>query len=242
MRICGLIPTYDNPRTLRGVVEAVRVHLPDVVVVDDGSGEANRAVATELQRAGLAHVHRRERNGGKGAAVRTGLGVAQGLGFTHAVQVDADGQHAVEDMPRLLEAARADPRALVLGLPVFDESAPNVRRRARLISRFWTDIETCGRVIQDPLCGFRVYPIEAALRSGARGNRMDFDPEIAVRMSWLGCPIVNVPTRVRYLSPEEGGVSHFRMFRDNVLISWAHTRLVTLALFRLLTGRRLRAA
>jgi hypothetical protein len=163
------------------------------------------------------------------------VGEAEALG-------DADGQHAVEDVPRLLEAARADPRALVLGQPFFDDSAPNVRRRARLISRFWTDIETCGRVIEDPLCGFRVYPIEAALRSGARGNRMDFDPEIAVRMSWLGCPVVNVRTRVRYLSAEEGGVSHFRMFRDNVLISWCHTRLVTLALFRLLMGRPLRAS
>jgi glycosyltransferase involved in cell wall biosynthesis len=242
VRICALIPTYDNPRTIRRVVDQVRTHLPDVVVIDDGSAEPNRNAVAELDRAGLAYVHRREQNGGKGAAVKTGFRVARELGFTHAVQIDADGQHAIEEIPRFVEAARAAPGALVLGQPIFDGSAPSVRQRARLISRFWTDLETGGRLIQDPLCGFRVYPIDAALRCGARGNRMDFDAEVAVRMIWLGCPVVNLPTRVRYLSAEEGGVSHFRMFRDNVLISWCHTRLVALAVVRLLTGRRLRPA
>jgi len=239
-RACALVPTYDNPATLRRVVEAVRAHLPDVVVIDDGSAPPGRAAAAALEGEGLARVRHRARNGGKGAAVKDGFAFAAGLGFTHALQIDADGQHAVGDVPRFLEASRARPDALVLGTPVFDASAPAARIRGRLISRFWTDIETGGRVIQDPLCGFRVYPIEPALRAGARGDRMDFDAEIAVRMVWLGCPVVNLPTAVRYLGAGEGGVSHFRMFRDNVRISWCHTRLCTLAILRLVAGRGLR--
>ncbi len=239
-RFCALVPTYDNPRTIGTVVDAIRQVLPDVVVIDDGSAEPGRSAVEALAASGRAHVHRRERNGGKGAAVRTGFHVARELGYTHALQVDADGQHDVADIPRFLAAAATQPDALVLGVPTFDASAPAARRRGRLISRFWTDLETGGRVIEDPLCGFRVYPLDAALRARATSSRMDFDPEIAVRMIWAGCPVVNLPTRVRYLRPEDGGVSHFRMFRDNALISLCHARLFTLAVLRLLVGRPLR--
>jgi polyprenyl-phospho-N-acetylgalactosaminyl synthase len=247
LRVCALVPTYDNPRTLRGVVERLRAAMraaevpAEVVVVDDGSGPEGREAAAALAREGLAHVHRRAQNGGKGAAVKDGFRAALELGFTHALQVDADGQHDLADVPRFLQAARERPEALVLGLPVFDDSAPGARRKGRLFSRFWTDLETGGRVIQDPLCGYRLYPLEPALRAGARGDRMDFDVEIAVRMVWAGCPVVSLPTKVRYLSAEQGGVSHFRMWHDNALISWAHTRLCAGALLRLATGRRLRA-
>jgi glycosyltransferase involved in cell wall biosynthesis len=240
-RVCALVPTYENPRTIRAVVEQVRVHLPDVVVVDDGSGPEGREAVAALGREGLAHVHRRAQNGGKGAAVKDGFRVARDLGFTHALQVDADGQHDLSDIPRFLEVHRAHPDALVLGQPTFDASAPAARLKGRKFSRFWTDLETGGRVIQDPLCGYRLYPLDAALRSGTRGDRMDFDVEIAVRIVWTGCPVVNLPTRVRYLSRDEGGISHFRMWNDNALISWAHTRLCVGALLRVATGRRLRA-
>ncbi|HET6438008.1 MAG TPA: glycosyltransferase family 2 protein [Anaeromyxobacter sp.] len=240
-RVCAVIPTFDNPRTVRAVVERVRAHLPDVIVVDDGSGPEGREVVRALSAEGLAHVCRRETNGGKGAAVRAGFWEARRLGFTHALQIDADGQHDPEDIPRFLEVLARDPAALVLGRPVFDESAPASRRKGRLVSRFFTDLETGGRVIEDPLCGYRLYPVEAALRAGSRGDRMEFDAEIAVRMVWQGEPVVNLPTRVRYLSPEQGGVSHFRLLRDNARISWAHTRMCTGALIRLLTGRRLKA-
>ena len=235
---CVLIPTYNNPATVRAVVERAREHLRDVVVVDDGSGPEARAVLDAIAAEGLAHLHRRAQNGGKGAAVKDGFRAAQELGYTHALQVDADGQHTFEDIPRFLEAARERPEALVLGQPVFDESAPKSRRAAREITRFWTNVEAGGPVIADPMCGFRVYPLRAALASNTRGDAMDFDPEIAVRMVWAGVPVINLPTRVRYISREDGGVSHFRMVRDNALISWMHTRLMLTRIARFFAPRR----
>ncbi len=231
-RPCVLVPTHDNHRTVRSVVERARVHLGDVLVVDDGSGAEARGVLDALVGEGVARVHRRSANGGKGRAVKDGFRFAETLGFTHALQIDADGQHCIDDIPRFLDAARERPDALVLGSPVFDASAPRLRLKAREITRFFSRIEAGGRVIDDPMCGFRVYPLRSAMASGARGDAMDFDPEIAVRMAWMGVPVVNLPTRVRYISREDGGVSHFRMFRDNALISWMHTRLLTLRVLR----------
>ena len=239
---CILVPTFDNPETIRRVVTDARRHLTDVIVVDDGSAEAGAAAARALAEEKLAHLHRRDANGGKGAAVKDGFRVARSLGFSHALQVDADGQHVLDDIPRFLEAARARPDALVLGAPAFDASAPRGRLVGRQITRFWTNVETGGRVIQDPMCGFRVYPLDAAIAAGARGDAMDFDPEVAVRLVWRGTPVVNLPTRVRYIPKEEGGVSHFRLFRDNVLISWMHTRLFFGALFRLWRFPKAKAA
>lgn len=222
-RPCAVIPTYDNPTTLRAVVEAVRGELP-VIVIDDGSGPAGREVVEALGREDLAHVHHRERNGGKGAAVTTGFEVARSLGYTHALQVDADGQHELGDLPRFLAASREQPEALILGAPIYDASAPKGRLIGRQITRFWTNLETFGPVIDDPMCGFRVYPVEPACRIAPRcGPRMDFDIEVAVRLVWAGLPVVNLPTRVRY---PEGGVSHFHMVRDNARISWMHSKLV----------------
>jgi glycosyltransferase involved in cell wall biosynthesis len=231
---CALVPTYDNPDTIGPVVDRVRTWLPDVIVVDDGSREPGRQAVQALASTPRVHVHRRGKNGGKGAAVKDGFRIAHGLDFTHALQIDADGQHQLEDIPRFLEAARAQPWALILGAPLFDASAPKARLIGRQITRFWANLETYGkRVIQDPMCGFRVYPLDAAIRADAKGNAMDFDPEIAVRMVWGQTPVVNLPTRIRYLTREAGGVSHFRRVRDDALISWMHTRLMLGAILRL---------
>ena len=224
---CVLIPTYDNPMTIDRVARAVHGHWPHVLIVDDGSGAEAAARIDALALEGIAKVHRRARNGGKGAAVKDGLRAALAHGYTHALQVDADGQHALEDIPRFLAAARERPEHLVLGQPRFDASIPAARLYGRRISVFWAAVETLGDRVGDPLCGFRVYPIEPAIAAKARGDRMDFDPEIIVRMVWAGVPVTKLETAVRYVAASDGGVSHFQGVRDNVRISLAHTRLVT---------------
>jgi glycosyltransferase involved in cell wall biosynthesis len=238
MRVCAVIPTFDNPLTIGRVVADVRPHVAEVLVVDDGSGEEARRIVDALAREGAVRVVRRETNGGKGAAVKTGLRAARDLGFSHALQIDADGQHDPADIPIFLARAAAQPEAAVLGHPVFDGSTPRGRRAAHRFTNFWTRLETAGAAIEDPQCGFRVYPVAGALAAEPRGDRMDFDIEIAVRLAWAGIPIVNVPTRVRYLAAAVGGVSHFRPFRDNLAITWMHTRLVVASIWRRL--RRLR--
>ncbi len=225
-RPCAVIPCYDNPRTVRAVVERVGAHLDRVIVVDDGSHEPCRSVLDALAQDGLARLVRRDHNGGKGAAVKSGFRAAAEEGHTHVLQVDADGQHDLDDVPKLLDVARAQPEALVLGRPVFDETQPLARRLGRQLSVFFSGVEAGHGIIADPQCGFRVYPLGPALAAGARGDHMDFDLELPVRLVWAGLPVVNVPTRVRYLSEAEGGVSHFQMLADNARITRLHTRLV----------------
>lgn len=231
-RPCVVIPTYDNPDTIRAVVEEVRRYLPEVVVIDDCSHEPGQRACEALADEGLAKVRRLDQNSGKGGAVKAGFAFARELGYTHALQVDADGQHELSDIPRFLEQAEERPDALVLGAPVFSDDVPKGRLIARQLTRFWTNVETGGKVIEDPMCGFRVYPLPAV--AGLRtGNWMDFDPEVAVRLVWKGLPVVNLPTRVRY--PDDG-VSHFHLLADNVRISWMHTRLVLEGIGRFFSG------
>jgi glycosyltransferase involved in cell wall biosynthesis len=224
-RICVLIPTYDNEGTLEAVVRRARAHVPDVIVVCDGSHEKARAVARSIAEQKLADVRFHDVNRGKGAAMMTGFQAAHERGFTHAIQLDADGQHDTDDIPRFVAAAKADPRALVMGEPIFDGTAPKLRMWARQLTVFWCMVETWSKRLADPLCGYRVYPVEATLKAGFNARAMDFDPEVAVRLAWAGVPIARVSTRIRYFTKEEGGVSHFRPFTDTVNISLMHTRL-----------------
>jgi len=241
VRHCFLIPIYDHGRTIRDVVRSLEPHGAPCLVIDDGSGEETGEILRALERDFDWVVLRRSpENRGKGAAITRGLELAAELGFTHAITLDADGQHDVRDVPRFLEASRERPEALVLGEPVFDESVPTSRRLGRRISCVLAQVETLSRAIHDPLCGFRSIPVApalAVLASHRLGRRMDFDPELAVRMVAAGTPVVNLPTWVRY--PDDG-ISHFRMFRDNVRISWLHTRMLLRMLPRLpgrLVGR-----
>jgi glycosyltransferase involved in cell wall biosynthesis len=239
VRCCAIIPTYDNEGTIARVVAEVRHRVPDVIVVDDGSHAPARAAAAGLSERGLADVRFRPVNGGKGAAVTTGLEAAAERGFTHALQIDADGQHDVGDIPRMLEASRANEAALVMGQPIFDATAPRSRLWGRRVSVFFARVETWSRRVGDPLCGFRVYPVRSALEARTKGRAMDFDPEIAVRLAWAGIPIVHVPTRVRYFGTRDGGVSHYRAYRDTLLISLMHARLCLTAFARSVSGRGL---
>jgi glycosyltransferase involved in cell wall biosynthesis len=224
---CLLIPIYEHGSTIRGVVESLAYLDLPLLIVNDGSGPATRDELLRIEQDyDWVRVEHRERNGGRGAALRTGYRLAASQGYSHAVQLDADGQHESRDVPRLLEAAQKDPGALVLGRPLFDDSAPAIRLFGRKISQFWVWVETLSFAIEDPLCGFRCFPLEPTLRLLERhplGDRMDFDPEIAVRLYWEGLPIASVPTRVRY---REGGLSHFRAGHDSWLIARAHVRLV----------------
>jgi len=229
---CAVVPTYDNPKTLRSVVEGIQRYLPDVIVVDDGSGEEGRAACAEVERDKLARVVSCATNRGKGAAVKVGLAAASQAGFTHAFQVDADGQHDLDVMPGFLEAAQKAPDHAVFGAPHYDASAPRVRLAARKISKFWVDLEIGRDVIHDAMVGFRVYPVEQTLARRARSKRMSFDVEIGVLLARAGVPILNLPVTVRYPSAEEGGRSHFRPVVDNVHLSWLHTRLCTVGSIR----------
>ncbi len=231
-RACGLVPTYNNPQTVAAVVHEMLRHLDTVIVVDDGSVEPARSRLDALgQEAGVVLV-RHPANVGKGGAMKTGLRDARARGFSHALQVDADGQHDLTDIPRFLDTARSQPTALVLGAPHFDETRPRFRNFGHWLTSFWTRIETASSAIEDPQCGYRVYPVLSANAVDVRGDRMDYDVEVAVRMVWYGCPILNLRTKVRYLDASEGGVSHFHMLWDNLLISWMHTRLVLVAISR----------
>lgn len=236
-----LIPSYNTgPRVLQTVREARAAWDPVWVVVDgstDGTGETLADLAREDP--GLV-VLRQPRNAGKGAAVLAGALRARDEGFTHALTMDADGQHPAECIGTFMTRSRERPEAMILGAPVFDDTAPALRVQGRKISNRLARAEALGAAIDDVLCGFRVYPIaplvEAMSQSGWM-RRFDFDPEAVVRMSWLGVPAVNLPAPVRYLSAAEGGVSHFHYGRDNLLLTWMHLRLLAGAGLRLAARR-----
>ena len=185
------------------------------------------------------------KNRGKGAAVLFGIREARALGFTHALTLDSDGQHPTSSIPQFMQASMASPDAMVLGEPVFDDSAPSLRVKGRKISNWWANLETLWAGIHDSLFGFRVYPIGALISVMRRQlwmRRFDFDVEAVVRLCWRGIQPINLPAPVRYFGPEDGGISHFRYGRDNTLLTWMHFRLFFGFLVRLplLAARRLR--
>jgi glycosyltransferase involved in cell wall biosynthesis len=231
-RCCAVVPTYDNPETVRAVVERIRLHLPEVFVVDDGSGDAGRAACQALERDQLARVIRLNQNCGKGVAVKAGIEAAASAGFSHAFQIDADGQHDIDAIPEFLEASAKSPDHAVFGSPIYDDTAPSVRLIARKITRFWVDLEVGRGVIQDAMVGFRIYPLAQTLALKFRCDRMSFDVEVAVLLAWAGVPIENLPVKIRYLSAEEGGLSHFHPLLDNLRLFWLHSRLCTMASLR----------
>lgn len=240
-----LIPSYNpGERVYETVQAARRAWNPVWVVVDastDGTAEALCAIATGDS--GL-RVIVLPRNSGKGAAVLHGIELAQAAGFTHVLTMDSDGQHPATLIREFMEASAAEPSCMVLGVPVFDASAPILRVQGRRVSNWWANLETLWTGIGDSLFGFRVYPIvplRKVMRKQHWMRRFDFDPEAVVRMCWLGVRHLNKPAPVRYFHPDEGGVSHFNYWRDNALLTWMHLRLILEGLVRLpfLLGRRL---
>lgn len=227
LRICAVIPSRNHHTALAGMVRQLRAAGLGVIIVDDGSDEPARSAIAALHRPddGVTRL-RLEPNEGKGSAVLAGARHASAQGFTHVLQVDADGQHDLSRLADLLERGNAHPNALIVGFPIYDSSVPRVRAIGRRLTTFWVWVETLSLHINDAMLGYRLYPIPPLLRVMAEepvGRRMDFDIDILVRMAWRGIRIVNIPVRVVY---PEGNTSNFHYLRDNWRITKLHTRLV----------------
>ncbi|MBA5705857.1 glycosyltransferase family 2 protein [Pseudomonas fulva] len=222
---CAVIPVYNHEQAVPAVVDdLLRAGLP-CVLVDDASDAGCAQVLARLAEQRDVFLVTLPVNQGKGGAVMAGLREAGRLGFSHALQVDADGQHDLGDVQTFLEHSRHAPQALVCGYPQYDASVPKGRLYARYLTHVWVWINSLSLQIPDSMCGFRIYPLPAtlALIDNVRlGKRMDFDPEILVRLAWRNQPMRWLPTRVHY--PQDG-LSHFRLVHDNALISKMHAKL-----------------
>jgi glycosyltransferase involved in cell wall biosynthesis len=241
----AVVPVYNHERAVPAVASALRAFGLPLVLVDDGSDEICKVALERLARDLGAHLVRRPVNGGKGAAVIAGLRKARELGFSHALQVDADGQHDLGDVPRFLERARREPDAVICGRPLFDDSVPRVRFISRYITHALVWLQTLSfSKVRDSMCGFRLYPVRTVLevveRDGA-GTRMDFDIEVLVKMAWRGRVLRWIDTRVSY--PADG-ISHYRLLIDNLWLAGMHARLLVGMVWRapMLLWRRIRRA
>jgi glycosyltransferase involved in cell wall biosynthesis len=232
-----LIPSYNTgPKLLDTVREALQRWSPVWVVIDgstDGAAAALQQMAQTdsiyLTNGGGLKVWVLPHNQGKGAALLHGLHEAQKAGFSHALTMDADGQHPADLIPPFMQTSLERPEAMILGRPIFDASAPLLRVRGRRVSNAWTHLETLGAGVGDSLYGFRVYPILpliTVMHQQRWMRRFDFDTEAVVRLVWRGVKPINLDAPVKYLSSAQGGVSHFRYGRDNLLLSWMHLRLM----------------
>ncbi|AZD64413.1 Glycosyltransferase involved in cell wall bisynthesis [Pseudomonas chlororaphis] len=222
---CAVIPVYNHEAAVPTVVEALLASGLPCVLVDDASSPACAAVLEQLAEREQVFLVKLAVNQGKGGAVMAGLREASRLGFSHALQVDADGQHDLRDVDNFIATSRTHPEALVCGYPQYDASVPKGRFYARYLTHVWVWINTLSLQIPDSMCGFRVYPLPpvlALIDSVKIGRRMDFDTDILVRLAWRNQPMRWLTTQVRY--PVDG-LSHFRLFHDNLLISSMHARL-----------------
>jgi glycosyltransferase involved in cell wall biosynthesis len=242
-----LIPSYNTGAKLFETVAEARRHWRPVWVVIDGSTDCTGEALARMSAADPdLRVFLRRQNGGKGAAVLDGLRAAAAAGFTHVLTLDADGQHPASSIPEFMALSQSQPEAMILGVPVFDRGAPRLRVVGRRVSNAWAKLETLG-AIGDSLFGFRVYPVGALMtimQASRWMRRFDFDVEAAVRLSWRGVPAVNRPAPVRYFGAADGGVSHFRYGRDNLVLAAMHARLMGGFLSRLprLAAQRLRSS
>ncbi len=240
-----LIPSYNSgTRLVRTLEECLAVHRP-VVVISDASTDGSEAALEAVEGRGSAwHLLVHAENGGKGQSVLSGLEWAEKNGYESALVVDADGQHPAVAIPEFFSVGKKFPGAMVLGVPVFGDDAPALRVYGRKVGNWWTQVVTLWGGIGDSLFGFRLYPVAEALRvmrSVRTARRYDFDTELAVRLYWEGVRPINRPVPVYYPRREEGGVSHFRYVRDNLLLIKTHTGLffgMLARLSRLLRFRR----
>ncbi|MEI6895103.1 MAG: glycosyltransferase family 2 protein [Colwellia sp.] len=231
---CAVVPSFNHSAKLQSICNTLLAQNLAIIIVDDASTQEHAMILQNMSDThDDIHLIIHPENQGKGGAVMTGLLKAQTLGYSHALQVDADGQHDLNDITALLNLSKQYPSALISGKPVYDDSIPKGRLWGRTITHFWVHIETLSLQVKDTMCGFRIYPLTTTcqlIKQVSLGKRMDFDIEIMVRLFWRNIAIKFVPTKVDY--PQDGQ-SHFRAVHDNVLISWLHTRLVLGMLVRL---------
>lgn len=230
-----ILPSYNSGDQLPRAMRAAREYCDTVWVVVDGSTDASGEQAREAADSGCRVIFL-ERNSGKGGAVLRAFREAAAAGFSHAIVMDADGQHPAEAIPEFLARSERSPESLIAGVPVFGPDAPAERVKGRLVGNAFAAFETWGMGAADSLFGFRLYPIApslSVLESTRAGRRFDFDTVMAVRLLWAGVPAINVPVPVRYPARAEGGVTHFRYVRDNLLLIRVHVRLCLEMLLRI---------
>ena len=231
---CLLIPHYNHHHQLiRFLPKLVSTGIPCLIIDDGSSEESNQILQAALTDYPGIELFLQRRNRGKGGAVKAGFYHARSLGYTHAIQIDADGQHNLEDLPEFIRISQENPQAIICGKPVFDESAPKARLYGRKVTDFWVALETLSLKIKDGLCGFRVYPLtetENILDHYFLSNRMDFDTEFLVKAVWCKTRLIFVKTKVIY--PEQN-ISHFNYLRDNLQLIKLHSRLMLGMLVRL---------
>ncbi|MCK5924457.1 MAG: glycosyltransferase family 2 protein [Methylococcales bacterium] len=225
-----LIPSYNTGAILqKTVAEILGYHQPVWVVIDGSDdGSEQTLISLEKQYADALYIIHLPENKGKGAAILTGIESAHLKGFSHVLTMDADFQHSAESIGEFIEKSQKNPEAMILGNPIFEESAPALRVQGRRISNAWVNLETLNWGIEDSLFGMRVYPIEkliAVMHTTKWARGFDFEPEVVVNLAWTGVKAININTPVRYLGIDEGGVSQFRYLRDNILLIGMHTRL-----------------
>ncbi len=218
-----LVPFYNHPQNIKALIAALKTYELPVIVVDDGSDEASRLILAELERTEGILLLTRAQNGGKGIAMKDGFKFALNRRFSHVLQIDADFQHDAALIGEFLRQSQAHPQSIVCANPIYGEDAPRSRVYGRKITNFWVAINTLSLGVKDAMCGFRVYPLEQLKKAAAKSktNRMEFDIEILVNAVRQGIDVRWIDTYVRY---EKGGVSHFKMLRDNALISLMHAK------------------
>ena len=222
MKICIIIPTYNNATTLKKVIEDVSQYSGNIIVVNDGSTDDTLEILSELS---YIDVISYENNVGKGFALRKGFKYAIEKGYKYAITIDADGQHFAEDIPLFVEKIEEEKDTVVIGARnMTQEGVPGKSSFGHKFSNFWFWVET-GIKHPDTQSGFRLYPLTWIKGSRWFTKKYEFEIEVIVRLAWKGVKITFVPIKV-YYAPAEERISHFRPFVDFTRISILNTLFV----------------
>ncbi|CAA6818522.1 MAG: FIG143263: Glycosyl transferase [uncultured Sulfurovum sp.] len=220
-KIIVIIPTYNNPKTIKAVVADVLAHGYEVIVVDDGSNTAIETLFSQEERMPI-HFVRHAINEGKGQAIVSGTKKAKALGYSHVLSMDGDGQHLASEAKFLIDICEAD--EIIIGARNFDlEHVPFASKFGRWFSNMWACWDT-GQSIKDSLSGYRIYPL-SILDLPIKTTRFDWEMEVLVRHADAGKKIKEVEIECYYPLAEER-VSHFKKFEDTMAIVWVHVQIL----------------